>query len=263
MDHAEARDRLEKAAAEPGAIDRLMAGESPDAALAEHLDGCADCRAELDVLRQTAAAVRDAVRETPSADLRERTLAYVARVGRPRGADVSPAASRPGWLPAAWTAAVAAAAVVVGLFVWSGTSSRLAEADAAIADQRATLAGLSIVIDWTLRLSADPETSGVQLAADGAGAATGTVLYSPDRGELVMVASGLPVPPDGQEYRCWIQENGERVPIGAMYRAGALAYWAGDVDALRGRGDGLAFGVSLVDAASEGISGEVVLAGAS
>jgi Anti-sigma-K factor rskA len=165
--------------------------------------------------------------------------------------------------PAAWAASVAAAAVAAGILVWGMTTSRLADTESTIAAQRATVAGLSNVVDWTVRLSADPETSGVRLTSAGNGGATGTVLYSPERGELVMVASGLPAPPAGQEYRCWIEEGGERVPIGAMYRAGALAYWAGEVDALRGREGDLAFGVSLVDADSEGISGEVVLAGAS
>jgi hypothetical protein len=125
------------------------------------------------------------------------------------------------------------------------------------------VAGLAIVTDWTLRLGADPAATGVRLAADEGGDAAGTVLFSPERGELVMVASGLPVPPDGQEYRCWIEEGGGRVPIGAMYRAGSIAYWAGEVGALRGRQGSVAFGVSLVDAESDGVSGEVVLAGAS
>jgi len=263
MDHADVRDRLDQAAVEAGGLDRMLTSTHPEhKALAEHLDECAECRAELVALRRTSAAVREVVRDTPSADLRDRTLAHVAGAGRSRDVAIDVVAPRPRWLPTAWAAGVAAAAVV-GLLVWGSTNARLEEADAAIAEQRATAAGLSIVMDWTMRLSADPDATGVRLAAGGGRGAAGTVLFSPDRGELVMVASGLPVPPDGQEYRCWIEEDGERVPIGAMYRAGSLAYWAGEVDALRGRQGSVAFGVSLVDTRSDGVSGEVVLAGAS
>jgi hypothetical protein len=263
MDHAEVRDRLEQAAAEPGGMDRLLTGEAADTDVAEHLDGCADCRAELEDLRLTTAEVRDVIRSTPSADLRDRTLAHVASAGRRRGEGVDVARLRPAWLPAAWAGTVAAAAVVAGLLVWGGISSRLAEGESALAEQRSTVAGLSIVTDWALRLGADPEASGVRLAAADDGAASGTVLFSPSSGELVMVATGLPAAPGGQEYRCWIVEGGERVPIGAMYRAGALAYWAGEIEALRGTASEVEFGVSLVDSDSEGVSGEVVLAGSS
>ena len=47
MDHAEVRERLELAAIEPGELDRLAAGDTPDAAaIAGHLAGCPACAEE-------------------------------------------------------------------------------------------------------------------------------------------------------------------------------------------------------------------------
>ena len=66
MDHEEVRELLEVAAVEPGGLDRLMAGDTPDAALvAGHLAGCAACAAELERLRRSvSASIRPAVRAT-------------------------------------------------------------------------------------------------------------------------------------------------------------------------------------------------------
>jgi hypothetical protein len=51
------------------------------------------------------------------------------------------------------------------------------------------------------------------------------------------------------------------VAIGRMYRAGELAYWVGELDEAMADQD-LTFGVTLVDAASSGLTGDVVLVGA-
>ncbi len=109
MNHADARDRIELAALEPDGLDRLMAGDTLEAAaVATHLAGCPACLDELGRLRRTAALVRRGLvaasslapegmdRDDPVADegsfdvpelppaLRERTLAYVRELGVPR-----------------------------------------------------------------------------------------------------------------------------------------------------------------------------------
>src|SRR5688500_8413272 len=87
MDHAEARELLEIAAVEPGGFDRLIAGDTIEAAaLAGHVAGCSACAEELESLRRQSAVIRDSLRSLPPPDLRERTLAFVAAVGRPRPA---------------------------------------------------------------------------------------------------------------------------------------------------------------------------------
>jgi hypothetical protein len=264
MDHADVQARLADAALDAGGLDRLAAATSAaDVAVTEHLEACGGCRAELEVLRRTVSATRATVRESPSSDLRARTLAYVAESGRVRdGAGAMPTPRRP-WFPAAWAASMVATAAVVALLVWGVSSARFDTTEAEIAQQRAAVAGLSVVTDWTLRLAADPDATGIRLGPADDGAATGTVLVSPERGELVMVATGLADAPAGQEYRCWVVKDGERVPIGAMYRAGSIAYWVGEVASLRGLDDGSEFGVSLVGVEQDLDAGRVVLAGPS
>ena len=73
MDHADVREILEVAAAEPG-VGGVAGHEPVDAA---RLGGCSDCTEELDSLRRTAAILRDVVPAEAPVDLppelRERT----------------------------------------------------------------------------------------------------------------------------------------------------------------------------------------------
>jgi hypothetical protein len=90
MDHADARELIELAAAEPGGLERLMAGDTRDATvLVAHLAGCPGCTAEVDRIRQDSEVLREVVRTAPRAELRQRTLAYVRAVGRDRGLDAA------------------------------------------------------------------------------------------------------------------------------------------------------------------------------
>jgi hypothetical protein len=87
MDHDDALERIEIAAAEPKGLERLMAGDTAEAAaVAGHLAGCASCTAELARIRRTAAVARVVVRTQADPALRERTLAFVRAEGVPRGA---------------------------------------------------------------------------------------------------------------------------------------------------------------------------------
>src|SRR5512144_2953152 len=96
MDHAEAMERIEIAAAEPDGLERLMAGDTPDsAAVAGHLAGCPDCAAQVAPIRRTSMAVREVLSTMPDPALRDRTLAFVRAVGRDRGAAATAAAPAP------------------------------------------------------------------------------------------------------------------------------------------------------------------------
>jgi len=96
MDHDDVLEQLELAAVEPGGLERLVAGDTPmAAAVVAHLAGCEPCSEELRRLSRAAPLLRDLVRTTPPADLRERTLAFVAAHGRRRGepSDKAPVAT--------------------------------------------------------------------------------------------------------------------------------------------------------------------------
>jgi hypothetical protein len=108
---------------------------------------------------------------------------------------------------------------------------------------------LRATTDATLRLEALPDTRRIALAATATGAgATGTLLFSPSSGELVMVADGLGPLTGGQEYGCWVEANGTRTRIGRMYPGGGLQAWAGPVAGLADLPPDALFGVSLVPA---------------
>jgi Anti-sigma-K factor rskA len=274
MDHAEARELLEIAAVEPGGFARLVAGDTPEAAaLAGHLAGCPACAAEMERLRRSAAVIRDAVRLMPPPELRERTLAMVAAVGRPRGQGAAAAIAGPatqasepvaletargsrlarGPRPAMWLASLAAAIViaVVGTAVFVGGSR-----DRQIEDLREVAA-------WTIRVDRQADARHVALTAAAGGGPTGTLIFSPSSTDVVVVATSLTPPAAGMEYRCWVETGGTRQRVGRMFLGAGLAYWVGSAPSLTGVGAGATFGISLVPLTGDSVGGEPVLVGQS
>jgi len=298
MDHSEVRELLEDAAIEPGGLDRLMAGDTPTASIvAGHLAGCPDCAEELARLHRSVGLIRPTVRAVPPPELRERTLAYVAALGRPRGpaveAGVGPAAiPRAGSAAAATAAAPApgrpatlvlapssaatgpAARAQVGRLGWfAGLAAALivavtgtallvnASHQSSSAALSAEVEALGEVARWTLRVDAQPDVRRVELASATGATTSGSLVYSPTSKELVVVADHLAAAPAGHEYRCWVEVDGHRTSIGKMFFGGDLAYWVGDVQAVAGLPAGARFGVSLIALGSTGEPGEPVLTG--
>lgn len=260
MDHSEVRELLEDAAIEPGGLERLMAGDTPTAAIvAGHVAGCPDCGEELDRLSRSVALIRPVVRTVAPPELRERTLAYVAALGRPRGAARAPARIAPvGGRRLAILAGLAAALIVAvagtGLIV-------SADHEAASRTQAAQIEALANVARWTLKVEGEPDARRIALASTTGEPTVGRLLYSPSTTALVVVADRLAPPPAGREYRCWVEVGGSRAAIGKMYFGGGVAYWVGDVRQVAGLGTNARFGVSIVDLATPDVPGEPVLVG--
>ena len=279
MEHDEALERIEIAAAEPEGLERLMAGDTAEAAaVAGHLAGCAACTAELARMRRTATIAREVVRTQPDPELRARTLSFVRAEGVPRGSaataasqvapqpdapavDAAPvvgAASAPvaslddarsrratSRLRTAVTVLAASLVIAIGGGVVAYRSLS-AETTTTIDDQAQEIDVLEATTRATLAVSAEPDAERVALTATpGGGEAVGTLLFSPSTGELVAVASDLEPEADGMEYGCWIEVDGTRTRIGKMYWAGDLWAWAGPVDGLADVPEGATFGVSL------------------
>ena len=276
MDHEEVREQLELAATEPAGIDRLMAGDTALAgAIAAHLAGCESCTEELDRLRRASVLIGDAVRTTPPPELRERTLALVREVGRDRtplaapapgpGIEPTPVAAPVAAVPSggsarrlAWVGAIAAAVAVAIAGTFIVLDRQAGDRTAGYEDQ---LAGLSHVTAATVALSGEPDAEQVRL--EGTDDRWGRLIYSPGKGELAVIASGLTEPAGDREYRCWVEIDGQRTPVGKMFFGGDLAFWAGPVETVSSLPAGATFGVSLVDTASGADAGEPpVLAGA-
>jgi negative regulator of sigma E activity len=269
MDHDATREQLELAALEPGGLERLMAGDTAAAqAVAAHLAGCSSCTDELARLQGAAELIRQAVREMPPADLRERTLAAVRAEGvaRPLSAVARPAEAAP--VPIAeprrirpvigWIATVAAAVVLSVVTTSLVVGSRV---DERLAGQAETISALEEVTTATLQITAQPDAQHVALVGVGDPALGGSLVYSPSTTELVVVATGLKDPSAGLEYRCWVEVGGTRQRVGRMFFSGHLAYWVGPASAVAGVSDGAKFGVSLVGAAGPAIDTAPVLVG--
>jgi hypothetical protein len=273
MEHSEARELLELAAVEPAGLDRLAAGDTPDAgAVASHLAGCASCTAEFERLRRTAPLLREVILTEPPPELRERTLAFVKAVGRDRspGISIAPAAAgaapaqrsdagshqrrRPTLSPRAalWAASLAAAVAVSAL----GTSLVLnnSRSDGVGSDA----ADLVRIVDWTTEVERAPDARAVSFGTTDP--AAGKLVFSPSTRELVVFTGSLTKPPAGKEYRCWLEVGGQRMRIGNMQFGGGLAYWFGrNVPALSQISGATSFGISLVDLASSPGEDQTVL----
>ena len=277
MDHEAAREQLELAAVEPGGLERLMAGDTPTAqALAAHLAGCPSCSDELVRLGRAATLIREAVREVPPADLRARTLVAIRVEGVQRPLVATPtdtpptAASSPAAIATpptlrtprgqiiGWVGTVAAAvllSVATTLFI---VGSRV---DEQLAAQDATIAALETVTTATLDVTEEPDAEHVDLTGVTDPTLEGSLVFSPSTAELVVVATGLTPPPSGQEYRCWVEIDGRRTPVGRMFFSDELAYWVGPVPAVSGLSGEATFGVSLVVAAGGSVDADPVLVG--
>jgi hypothetical protein len=249
--HAEIRERLETAAIEPGGLDRLAAGDTPEAAaIAGHLAGCPSCAEEARRLATIEPVLREVAATMPPDALRERTLTLVRETGRQRGtvapgvppvgpgaAPVAPPGRRFGW-PAAIAAVLAVVLVGGGLL-----GVRLTQQ---LSDQAEALAELNTA---TLRLTAEPDATLVALSGTegGPGAIAGTLLFSPTTTELVVSAPGLAEPSAGRELACWVtRADGSRARVGRMEFGAGLAYWTGWAEELKAAGPGTVFGVTMV-----------------
>ena len=292
MEHAEVREQLELAAVEPDGLDRLIAGDTePAAALAGHLAGCPSCTDEFARLRRSTALLREVIAMQPPPELRDRTLAFVAAVGRPRvaAADLEavdrlkpvalvpepvtaePAVAEPARLggsrgsglgrgPLGWVAAAAVLLVAIGL-TWTvaGTSR-----DEELRDQAREIAALGQLSAWQLRIDARDDAERVLLTVSdnpSDDAPIGSLAFSPASREMVVSATGLEPPGSGREYRCWVSVNGQRERLGRMYFSAEIAYWVGRVDVLDRVTPGSTFGVSLADAGSTDVTAEPVISG--
>lgn len=277
MDHEDALERLELAAVEPGGLERLMAGDTVDAAATvAHLAGCDACTDELRRLTRAVPLLRDVVRTTSPADLRARTLDHVRVHGRFRGsvtADAGPGPVEPGVPQAPYGVAAARAPWTTRILPWVATlaaavllsvgiSSILVRgAEDRLASQEQAIEGLSEVTTATLAITAQADARRVALAATDDSETTGALLFSPSTTRLVVVADGLTRPASGREYRCWMEIDGERSPVGRMFFAGDLAYWVGDTPEVSGAVPGTTFGVSLVDLAGGSLGADPVVVG--
>ncbi len=203
------------------ALDALD-GEERDA-LQAHLAGCAECRAELESLREAASMLAHTaphIRLEParSARLRARLLARAAADVRGGVAAapvtaapetrVIPIASRRRSALPAWLAAAASVLIAIGLGAYAlslrGRVSSLEQQTAALARDRGRLESTLAEREATLAALAGPEVRVISLASTQQRAPSGRMFWNPARRRYTFFAYNLPQVNPGREYQLWL-----------------------------------------------------------
>ncbi|HYN69910.1 MAG TPA: anti-sigma factor [Candidatus Eisenbacteria bacterium] len=269
MDHAEAHERIADLAIEPGRLTALAASNVPEEeALLAHISGCPDCTAEIASWRETHDALTAALRRPAGpqglepdgpasvepirapAGLRDGMLAAVRGAGIAVPEHVAVVRPPRRLLRPALLGMVAVLALVI-----AGAGYRLQ--DERLQAARAEEAALGTVTAALDRVLASDTFEVVPLRRPD-GTAAGSISWS--RQDIVVLTAALEPPMAGQEYRCWLENEGQRTPIGRMEYAGDVAFWAASLDewATISIGPETRFGVSLEAVAGSGGSPAVL-----
>lgn len=182
------------------AVDAVSDAEA--AAFERHLAGCPECGQEVRELRETAARLAMAVAVVPPPELREATLALVAKTRQwpPLVATIRRATSIRSLsarslsvrsLPARITLVAAAAAVVAAVVIGLGTWT----------EQRADPAQQQLAAVNAVLTAPD---AAAKKAQDGAAPGTASVVTSRSHGKIVVLAGNLPPLAGGRVYQVWL-----------------------------------------------------------
>lgn len=180
-------------------------------ALEKHLQECAACRRELELLRgDMALLAMSAAGPRPPARARQRLLQAIAREPRRASAPVS---VRSGW--AILLAFAALALVVAAGLLWmqnSGLRYQLAASENRSAQQKAELERAREIVST---LTATDAMKVTLVAVKTPPQPQGKVMYVKDRASLIFMASNLPSVPSQKAYELWlIPMQGAPLPAG-------------------------------------------------
>ncbi len=199
------------------AVDALDAAERER--FEAHLGNCADCRDEVDSLREAAAVLGSGDVVAPPPALREQVLAGISEIRplppltaeTPGGAPVDLAEARrrsrrvrpgrAGRLPLLVAAAAVVLLATVGGLVlrpWAGDEERV--------EPRLTVAEQVLGADDATRLE--------KRFPDGSQA---TIVHSREVGRAVILTKNMAPAPDGKDYELWLQ-----TPAGELIKAGLM-----------------------------------------
>ncbi|HTV65802.1 MAG TPA: anti-sigma factor [Bryocella sp.] len=197
------------------ALEELTGAER--VAFEEHLQTCAACRRELQVLRSDLGLLGlSSSGPQPPARSKERLMRAIA--AEPRVSRQEPAAvpRRSRW----WSLAPALAALgllVFALTLWRGNRTLRDQ----LTELRIHSQDLSAQLDQAndeLRLLTSPDAVHVSLNQQKSGKEPGaTAIFSPTRRRMILMASNLPAPPAGKAYELWIiPAGGAPIPSGVF-----------------------------------------------
>jgi anti-sigma-K factor RskA len=190
-------------------------------ALETHLEGCASCRRELELLRGDCSLLAlTTVGPKPPARARQRLMAAIAN--EPRLPATAPERQRSWWTNfgragLGWVAAAALALVCIGLVGKNSTLQRdvaslRAQFQAQLNDQGSKLEQANEVVATLL----DPEATKIELVAVGnKPQPRGKAIYQRRNRNLIFFASNLPPLPAEKIYELWLFPASGGAPIAA------------------------------------------------
>jgi hypothetical protein len=283
LTHSAAHERVADLALEPGALDVLMgdldaaAGSAIRDPLIEHVASCPACRAEIESWQHTHRMVRDALAGSKDAvalgelaqgeavqapaDLRAAVRGLVVRGGDGEGSGPEGTGGAPEPLErrARRLAGLRFLPLVAALAVLAIGGGYLLNQTGQLDRARADTAALASVTATLDRVMIDPQHRVVSLRATD-GTIDGSVAWTSH--DLVILTTALTQPPADKVYRCWIERDGKRSPVGRMFFAGGTGYWTGSLDAWATTSfvAGTTFGISL-EPVSGSIGAPAVLVG--
>jgi hypothetical protein len=214
-------------------VQAALAAEALDAldgeerqALHAHLAGCAECRAELESLREAASLLAHTAPHVPldparSDRIRARLLARAAADVRGGEAAapvvvvatlpetrVIPIASRRRSALPAWLAAAASVLIAIGLGAYAlslrGRVASLEQETAALSRDRGRLESTLAEREATLAALAGPEVRVITLASTQQRTPSGRMFWNPVRRRYTFFAYNLPQVRPGREYQLWL-----------------------------------------------------------
>jgi anti-sigma-K factor RskA len=184
--------------------------------LEEHLEGCASCRRELELLRgDTSLLALTTTGPKPPARSRQRLMAGI--VSEPRlPVPVAPPSSlrRRSWWPAmGWVAAAALVILCIALLRQNSSVQRdLASLRVLFTDQESKLREANETVATLL----DPDARKIELVAAGnKPQPRGKAIYQSRTRNLIFFASNLPILPADKIYELWLFPANGGAPIAA------------------------------------------------
>jgi len=186
------------------------------AALVKHLEGCAECRRELEQLRGDMALLAlSTAGPAPPRRARERLMKAVA--GEPK---LQPAPRRAwwgiaGWNMAGWVTAAALALVAFGFWQQNENAKQLVSSMLRTSlEQQKRLQQAREVVDT---LTATDAMRVTLVAAKTPPQPQGKAIYLRDRSRLIFLASNMPQLPPQKAYELWlIPTSGAPIPAGVF-----------------------------------------------
>jgi anti-sigma-K factor RskA len=186
-------------------------------ALEKHLEECASCRREVELLRGDISLIA-LTTAGPKPPVRSRQRLMSAIANEPRLPSVVPAPASSGrqrsWWPGlGWVAALALALVCIGLMRQNSTLQRdAASLQVRFSDQAGKLQEADGVVATLL----DPEATKIELVATGnKPQPRGKAIYQRRNNNLIFFASNLPPLPAEKIYELWLFPANGDAPIAA------------------------------------------------